>query len=47
MSKKFSAAALIAITAFAGSGHRIRHIRQHQIVGLAVLRAEDGFHGRT
>src|SRR5262249_1182368 len=27
--------------------HRIGHIRQHEIGGLAVLRAEDGFHGRT
>ncbi len=30
---------------FARSRHRIGHIRQHEIVGLAVLRAENGLHG--
>ena len=32
---------------FAGTSHRIRHIGQHEIVGLAVLRAEDGLHDST
>ncbi|MEY9900307.1 hypothetical protein ABIA44_004481 [Bradyrhizobium sp. USDA 329] len=32
---------------FAGTRHRIRHLGQNEIVGLAILRAEDGFHGST
>ncbi|MGX1348832.1 hypothetical protein AB7M49_002408 [Bradyrhizobium elkanii] len=32
---------------FAGTRHRIGHVSQHEIVGLTVLRAEDGFHGHT
>ena len=28
-------------------GHRIGDVGQHEIVGLAILRAENGFHGRT
>ena len=47
MSKKFSAADLIAITASPGSGDGIGHVGQHEIVGLAILRAENGFHGHT
>ncbi len=47
MSKKFSAADLIAITASSGPGHRIGHVGQHEIVGTAILRAENGFHGHT
>ena len=47
MSKKFSAADLIAITASPGLGDRIGHVGQHEIVGLAILRAENGFHGHT
>ncbi|MGY4448923.1 hypothetical protein ACVWZR_003583 [Bradyrhizobium sp. i1.3.1] len=32
---------------FAGTCHRIRHVGKHEIIGLAILRAEDGFHGGT
>ena len=32
---------------FSRSSHGIRHVRQHEIVGLAILRAENGFHGHT
>ena len=32
---------------FAGTCHGIRHLSQHEIVGLAILRAENGFHGGT
>src|ERR1700748_2858786 len=28
----------------AGTGHGIRHVGQHEVVGLAKLRAENGFH---
>ena len=31
----------------AGLGHGIGHIGQHEIVGAAILRAENGFHGHT
>ncbi len=31
----------------AGFGDRIGHVGQHEIVGLAILRAENGFHGHT
>ena len=31
----------------AGPRHGIGHVGQHEIVGLAILRAEDGFHGHT
>ena len=31
----------------AGPGHGIGHIGQHEIVGAAILRAENGFHGHT
>ena len=31
----------------ARAGHRIGHIGQHEIVGSAILRAENGFHGHT
>ena len=31
----------------AGSGHGIGHLGQHEIVGAAILRAENGFHGHT
>ena len=31
---------------FARTRHGIRHVGQHEVVGLAILRAENGFHGR-
>ena len=31
----------------AGPGHGIGYIGQHEVVGAAILRAENGFHGHT
>jgi hypothetical protein len=42
-----SAAGLDCDHGFAGTCNRIRHVGEHEIVGLAILRAEDGFHGGT
>ena len=30
-----------------GLGHGIWRVRQHEIIGAAILRAENGFHGYT
>jgi hypothetical protein len=47
MSKKFSAAGLDRDHGLSRFGYRIGDVGQHEVVRLAILRAENGFHGRT